>query len=53
MTGLIDRKQKRVAQELSRLASLDRAGCIELWREWFGSEPPRYLSAVYAEGTRP
>jgi hypothetical protein len=47
MAGMIDLKQERVAQELARLASLDRAGCIELWREWFGSVPPRYLSAVF------
>lgn len=47
MTRLIDRKQDRAAQELERLALLDRAGCLELWRDWFGSEPPRYLSAVF------
>ena len=47
MTSMIDKKQERVAQELARLALLNRAGCVELWRDWFGSEPPRYLSAVF------
>ena len=47
MTGLIEKKQERVAQELARLALLDRAGCIVLWREWFGTKSPRYLSAVF------
>lgn len=47
MAGMVGLKQERVAQELSRLASLDRAACLELWRNWFRSEPPRYLSAVF------
>ena len=26
---------------------LDRAGCLDLWKTWFGCEAPRYLSAVF------
>ncbi len=47
MTGSANSKQERVAQELVRLAVLDRAGCLELWQAWFGCEAPRYLSAVF------
>ena len=45
--GAVNSKQERVAQELARLAVLDRAGCLELWRTSFGCEAPRYLSAVF------
>ena len=47
MTGTVNRKHERVAQELARLAVLDRAGCLDLWKAWFGCETPRYLSAVF------
>jgi hypothetical protein len=47
MSGTVKSKQERVAQELARLAVLDRAGCLDLWRSWFGCEAPRYLSAVF------
>lgn len=47
MTGTVSNKKQRVAQQLARLAVLDRAGCLELWRTWFGCEAPRYLSAVF------
>ena len=47
MTGTVNGKQQRVAQELARLAVLDRAGCLELWKTWFGCKTPRYLSAVF------
>ena len=47
MTGTVNGKRERVAQELARLAVLDRAGCLDLWKTWFGCEAPRYLSAVF------
>ena len=47
MTGTVNSKQELVAQELARLAVLDRAGCLDLWKTWFGCEVPRYLSAVF------
>jgi hypothetical protein len=47
MSGTTNSKQERVAQELARLAVLDRAGCLDLWKTWFGCEAPRYLSAVF------
>ena len=47
MAASMDRKRERVAQELARLALLDRAGCLEVWHDWFGFESPRYLSAVF------
>ena len=47
MAGMVSSKQQRVAQELARLAALDRAGCLDLWKTWFDCEAPRYLSAVF------
>lgn len=47
MTGTANSKQERVAQELARLAVLNRPGCLDLWKTWFGCEAPRYLSAVF------
>ena len=47
MAGTVNSKQERVAQEQARLAVLDRAGCLDLWKTWFGCEAPRYLSAVF------
>ena len=47
MAVTIKNKQERVAQELARLAVLDRTGCLDLWKTWFGCEAPRYLSAVF------
>ena len=47
MSGTVNRNQERVAQELVQLAVLDRAGCLDLWKTWFGCEAPRYLSAVF------
>ena len=47
MTGMPSSKQQRIAQELARLAVLDRAGCLDLWKTLFDCEAPRYLSAVF------
>jgi hypothetical protein len=47
MSGMVSNKQERVARELARLAVLDRAGCLDLWKKSFGCEAPRYLSAVF------
>jgi hypothetical protein len=47
MAGMVSNKQERLARELARLASLDRVGCLDLWRTCFGCEAPRYLSAVF------
>ena len=44
MTGAVNSKQELVAQELARLAVLDRAGCLDLWKTWFGCEASRYLA---------
>ncbi len=47
MAGVVSSDEQRVLQELARLAALDRAGCLDLWKTRFDCEAPRYLSAVF------
>jgi len=41
------RSRKDLAAELAIIAALDRQGCVARWREVFGMDPPRYLSAGF------
>ncbi|MEM8980846.1 MAG: DUF2924 domain-containing protein [Pseudomonadota bacterium] len=34
-------------KRLSEIDSLDRDGCLNLWREMFGRSPPKYLSPQF------
>lgn len=42
----IDRADK-VSVLIAEIETLDRAGCLDLWRETFGSPPPKYLSPQF------
>ena len=47
MAGMVSSNEQRVVQELARLAALDRAGCLDLWKTLVDCEAPRYMSAVF------
>ena len=39
--------REATAEEVSRIAELDRAGCLALWRKIFGMEAPKRLSVEF------
>ncbi|MGX9350982.1 DUF2924 domain-containing protein [Shimia sp. W99] len=44
---MTDECASKLEQAIAELEQLDRAGCLERWRQAFGRSPPKYLSPQF------